>query len=1184
MKKNLLLLMFLTFLAAFQNLSAQESKISVAIDYMLESGKSMGMTSEDIKNLKVNYEYQTDHNKLTHLYLIQTYKDIELHNGIINFNIMPNDEVLYVGNNGIVDLKSKINTIVASISPSDAVAKAIQYLKIDSKIAPKLLNKISDREFLFDKGDVSYEDVKVKLKYQPLQNGKVRLAWDIEIDQVNGINYWSMRIDAVNGELLEKTSYTAHDQFVDNPYSRISTGECDEVPAIVEQPKKDNVYNAVNAAGEAYSIFAWPIESPIHGSQTLVTNPSDAVASPFGWHDTNGAAGAEYQITRGNNVWAYANWDGTNVSKGDEPNGGAALLFDFPYNAAQEPDLQVKAATVNLFYNNNMMHDFAFRYGFNEKAGNFQAKNYSNIGSGNDYVRAQAQDSSKVVTPPLNNANFATPPDGGAPRMRMYLWNNTGNRAVNVTSPADIEGNYENGTAAVGYGPAISTTPISGKLEIAEDNTQNPTWACSTLKNTTMAGKIALIDRGTCQFSEKTYNAQLKGAIAVIICNFENTVINMAAGLNAAKCTIPSVFMKSSDCNKIRAFIKSGVDVTIVNKVNTGPVYLDGDYDNGIINHEYGHGISNRLTGGPLTTTCLNNEEQMGEGWSDFMSLITTAKAGDTKNTKRAVGNYAEKKGVDGAGIRTYPYSYDMSINPLTYDRTIQNPEIHATGEIWCQTIWDMYWAFSDLYGWSADLKDTSSGNGKAIKLVFDGMKIQKCSPGFLDGRDAILAADKADFGGLNNCMIWNVFARRGQGYNASQGSSVSATDGKEDFTPNPYCSLTLKVEKEVTELLKQGDDINVTIRVMNHKKVALTNVNVEDEIPVGATFKAGSASLPPNLTAGKVSFVIPTMKPLDSVLITYKLAVNKKPVTSFYDGAEDDSNWSINPLKGKNIFGLSDLYKNSGTYSFEVAYPPQVNALTITDQVLELSSPINIKGTKPTLGFYHYYETEPGSDGGIVQYTTDNLIWNDFGPKMIKNGYRGPVTYSTFAIPNQNAFWGTSNTVKGKFAPTFIDLTDLKGKDVKFRFRFGTDSLITALGWYIDDILIFDMVNYSSTVRAFTVGIDTAYATPKEKGSIVIPDFKVTTNTFDPKDGMKVNVFPNPTNDFINIEIQGSTSNNAEISVFSIDGKLVNFQKHGISNGFALIPIDMSKYNEGMYFVKVQTELGVVVEKIVKQ
>ena len=39
----------------------------------------------------------------------------------------------------------------------------------------------------------------------------------------------------------------------------------------------------------------------------------------------------------------------------------------------------------------------------------------------------------------------------------------------------------------------------------------------------------------------------------------------------------------------------------------------DGDLDNGIIIHEYAHGISNRLTGGPSNSSCLGNAEQGGK-------------------------------------------------------------------------------------------------------------------------------------------------------------------------------------------------------------------------------------------------------------------------------------------------------------------------------------------------------------------------------------------------------------------------------------------------------------------------------------------------------------------------------------------------------------------------------------------
>ena len=56
-------------------------------------------------------------------------------------------------------------------------------------------------------------------------------------------------------------------------------------------------------------VIAAPVESPSHGSRTLETNPADSTASPFGWHDTNGVAGAEFTDTRGNNVFAQDDVD-----------------------------------------------------------------------------------------------------------------------------------------------------------------------------------------------------------------------------------------------------------------------------------------------------------------------------------------------------------------------------------------------------------------------------------------------------------------------------------------------------------------------------------------------------------------------------------------------------------------------------------------------------------------------------------------------------------------------------------------------------------------------------------------------------------------------------------------------------------------------------------------------------------
>ncbi len=75
--------------------------------------------------------------------------------------------------------------------------------------------------------------------------------------------------------------------------------------------------------------------------------------------------------------------------------------------------------------------------------------------------------------------------------------------------------------------------------------------------------------------------------------------------------------------------------------------------------------------------------------------------------------------------------------------------------------LWDLSWAYIDKYGFDPDLYYGTGGNNKVMQLVIDGLKLQPCSPGFVDGRDAILAADTALTGGEDQCLIWEVFAQK---------------------------------------------------------------------------------------------------------------------------------------------------------------------------------------------------------------------------------------------------------------------------------------------------------------------------------------------------------------------------------------------------------------------------------------
>ncbi len=257
-------------------------------------------------------------------------------------------------------------------------------------------------------------------------------------------------------------------------------------------------------------------------------------------------------------------------------------------------------------------------------------------------------------------------------------------------------------------------------------------------------------------------------------------------GGNAA---IPSVAVGSLDGQLLLTTIAGDTINATLEDNPAGQINRDSDLDAGVIVHEYGHGISNRLTGGPATTSCLGNQEQMGEGWSDWQTLFLHAAATDTATTPRPVATYLTfEDAATGFGIRDFPYNTDNLANPLTYINVTDVSVPHGVGAIWANMLWEMYWNVVAELGYDPDLYNGTGGNNVAYQLVMDGLKLQPCSPGFVTGRNAILAADQANYDGDFACSIWTAFAERGVGFGASQGASTVLGDETESFVLPAEC------------------------------------------------------------------------------------------------------------------------------------------------------------------------------------------------------------------------------------------------------------------------------------------------------------------------------------------------------------------------------------------------------------
>jgi Zn-dependent metalloprotease len=130
---------------------------------------------------------------------------------------------------------------------------------------------------------------------------------------------------------------------------------------------------------------------------------------------------------------------------------------------------------------------------------------------------------------------------------------------LRLTAPASIAGDYF--AQAALFGPPLTATGLTGGIVAALDAGPDANDGCTALTNAAAVnGKIALINRGTCEFSTKVLNAQNAGATAVIIANNASTGLpGMGAGVDAPKVTIASIGVQQSTGTAIRAALMTGV-------------------------------------------------------------------------------------------------------------------------------------------------------------------------------------------------------------------------------------------------------------------------------------------------------------------------------------------------------------------------------------------------------------------------------------------------------------------------------------------------------------------------------------------------------------------------------------------------------------------------------------------------
>jgi len=841
---------FFTFLFCIilQNIVFASSE-EIAKQHVVNNLAKWKLKPFDIAELKLASIDNDRATGITHVYFQQYINSIKVENGIINVAIK-SDKVIYASNSAIGNIEEKNYETRPAISASEAVQKFMQYRNLSNvELKSKVSNQGKTLKNIFGKNIHSKDEISAELIYV-YKNKVLSLAWVVNFEETNSTHVWNAKVNAKDGNIIAADDYNVSCTFHQHRYTNFDKEH-------IHTPKEDggNESNVVNVPN-SYAVYPAPFENPNETSLTVVTNPADATYSPYGWHDTNGAAGNEYTITRGNNVYVAEDKDGNN-SPGVSPNCGTNIECVFPIDLTQGPDVYQNAAMTNYFYWNNWIHDVLCYHGFTESAGNFQTRNYTGAPGANDQVNADWADGLTLPTPTLDNANFATFPDGQTSRMQMFRFSASQPNFFTVMSPASIAGVYFS-TYANWNTAQLPDPAVQGEVVLVQDNTAAPTLLCGTLTAASSAainGKIALIDRGTCEFGAKSLKAQDAGAIAVIICNNIDGAapVQMGAGASGADVNIPVAMLSKEDCSLVKAQLSNGVVVKLEYDPNSPQ--KDGALDNGVVAHEYGHGVSNRLVGGRTNTSCLTNQFQPGEGWSDYLALWFTMKNNDAGADKRGMGNYAFSEPAS-ATIRHKMYTTDMTANNLTLDNIMDafdnpasaNPTFKTGGQyyigtLWCTMLWDMTWNLVDAHGFNTNQKGNTGGNVKAMKLILEGMKLQPCTASFVDMRDAILAADQALYGGENECKIWAAFARRGLGYFSETPDASNALNFSTDFelpsqcstvgTENPPLNRSMFGQLYYNNPMKQGDIIrfapeetqNISIQMLSSDGKVVENI-----------------------------------------------------------------------------------------------------------------------------------------------------------------------------------------------------------------------------------------------------------------------------------------------------------------------------------------------------------------------
>lgn len=330
----------------------------------------------------------------------------------------------------------------------------------------------------------------------------------------------------------------------------------------------------------------------------------------------------------------------------------------------------------------------------------------------------------------------------------------------------------------------------------------------------------------------------------------------LPTGGNANSCCNAWMQTPSDGSSPVMGMYIWGGSGTAPSRIYTTDSSLDPD----VVLHEFTHGVTGRLSSGALDGLQAG---AFNEGNSDFFALNMLVPSTAPLDGSYPVGTYSGQNFT--GGIRYYVYSTNLTTNPLTYGQlghvSTYGPEVHADGEIWANTLWEVRAGLIGSLGYS-------TGRTRVAQLVLDALQLLPNYPTYVDFRNAILAADQARYSGADLSLLWTAFAKRDLGFMAAGGFDGYSTHVLAD-TRLPSTGARVRLWEND---LYVGESVRVLVGDSNASAssvVLTTNGGDSETVPLsasGSVFAGTIASQAGSVVAGNGKL---ELRPGDTITAT---------------------------------------------------------------------------------------------------------------------------------------------------------------------------------------------------------------------------------------------------------------------------------------------------------------------------